>query len=67
LKESGISHELELLHGMPQRRMLQIARQQNVATRVYVPYGHAGMPYRLKEAGRDPRVLLWFMRDLIRT
>ena len=67
LKESGISHELELLHGMPQRGMLRIARRLNIATRVYVPYGRAGLPYRLKEAGRDPRILVWFMRDLIRT
>jgi proline dehydrogenase len=67
LNGSGISHELELLHGMPQRGMLRIARAQNVATRVYVPYGHAGLPYRLKEVARDPRVLIWFMRDLIRT
>jgi proline dehydrogenase len=67
LRDSGIPHELELLYGMPQRGMLKFARQHSVATRVYVPYGHSGMPYRLKEAGRDPRVLVWFMRDLIRT
>ena len=66
LQQSGTPHELELLHGMPEREMLRIARQHDVVTRFYVPYGHTGMPYRLKEVARDPRIAMWFMRDLIR-
>jgi proline dehydrogenase len=66
LKTSGISSELELLHGLPQRRMFKVAREHNVPVRVYVPWGHAGLPYRLKELGRDPRILMWFLRDLVR-
>lgn len=66
LKSAGTSPEMELLHGLPQRRMLKIAREDNVAVRVYVPCGHAGLPYRLREIGRDPRILAWFMRDLVR-
>ena len=66
LKTAGTSCELELLHGLPQQQMLKIAREHNVPARIYIPYGHAALPYRLKEAGRDPRVLAWFVRDLIR-
>ena len=66
LRASGIPCELELLHSLPQRRMLKVARRTGAATRVYVPYGHGGLPYRLREVRRDPRILLWFMRDLIR-
>jgi hypothetical protein len=40
--------------------------RENIGTRVYVPCGRPGMPYRLKEIGRDPRILTWFTRDLIR-
>jgi proline dehydrogenase len=65
-KSGGISCELELLHGLPQQEMLNIARQHNVPVRVYVPYGHPALPYRLREARRDPRILGWFARDLIR-
>jgi proline dehydrogenase len=66
LKTSATPCELELLYALPQSQMLKIAREQKVPARVYVPCGHAGLPYRLKEAGRDPRILAWFVRDLIR-
>ncbi len=66
LKSAGTSCELELLHGLPQPRMLRIAHEHNVPVRVYIPYGEPALPYRLKEARRDPRILAWFVRDLIR-
>jgi proline dehydrogenase len=67
LKTAGTSCELELLYALPQRRMLEIAREHNVPARVYVPCGHPGLPYRLKEVRRDPRILGWFVHDLIRS
>ena len=67
LKNSGQPHELELLHKLPRHRMLKIAREYEARTRVYVPCGEAGMPYRLKEIARHPRILVWFTRDLIRS
>jgi len=66
LKNRIASCELELLYGFPQRSMLQIARELAVLTRVYVPYGNAGLPYRLKEAARKPAILGWFVRDVLR-
>src|SRR5438105_7813808 len=65
LKAAGTSCELELLFGLPQRALLKIAAEHGVRPRVYVPYGQAGLPYRLKEVARDPRILAWFVRDLV--
>jgi proline dehydrogenase len=65
LKAAGTSCELELLFGLPQRALLKIAAEHGVTARVYVPYGRSGLPYRLKEAARDPRILSWFVRDLV--
>jgi proline dehydrogenase len=66
LKMAGLSCELELLHGLPERRMMEIARKHAAAIRVYIPYGDPALPYRLTEVGRDPRILFWFTRDLLR-
>ena len=33
--------------------------------RLYVPYGHARLPYRLSQAGARPAVLWWAARDLL--
>src|SRR5262249_17220395 len=66
LQKAGTVCELELLYGLPQRRLLKIARRMHVCARLYVPYGHAGLPYRLKNALQHPCVIGWFVRDLVR-
>jgi len=66
LKRRVASCELELLYGYPWRPLLKIARELAVPTRVYVPYGGGGLPYRLREAARRPAILGWFLRDLLR-
>ena len=66
LKNAGTPCELELLYGLPQQPLLKIARDYGVRARMYVPYGHAGLPYRLKNAVRNPRILGWFVHDLLR-
>lgn len=66
LKNSGTPCELELLYGLPQRPLLEIARDFGVRARMYVPYGRAGLPYRLKHALRNPRIIGWFVHDLMR-
>jgi proline dehydrogenase len=66
LKDAGTPCELELLYGLPQQPMLKIARNFGVSVRMYVPYGNAGLPYRLKNAVRNPRILGWFLHDLMR-
>ncbi len=66
LRTTGTPCELELLYGLPQRPLVEIAKEFAVPVRMYVPYGHSGLPYRLKNSAHHPRVLGWFLRDLIR-
>ncbi len=66
LKNARTPCELELLYGLPQQHMLRIARDFGVRARMYVPHGHAGLPYRLKHAVRNPRIIGWFIHDLLR-
>jgi proline dehydrogenase len=66
LKDAGTPCELELLYGLPQQPLLRIARAYGVRARMYVPYGHARLPYRLTQAVRNPRIIGWFLHDLFR-
>ena len=63
LRDAGTACELELLYGLPARQSLQAARAAGVPVRVYVPYGHAWLPYGLSQARRNPRILWWTMKD----
>lgn len=66
LLQAGTDCELELLHGLPQGAMVALAREMGVPVRVYVPFGIAWRPYALRKALRQPRILGWLMRDLVR-
>src|SRR5207247_3807890 len=41
LRSAGTSCEMELLHGLPMKASLRLARKLAVNLRVYVPYGKA--------------------------
>jgi proline dehydrogenase len=64
LQNAGTPCELELLHGLPRRAAVKMAQSLNVPVRFYVPQGKAWLPYLLKQAKKNPRVLAWFARDL---
>jgi proline dehydrogenase len=66
LQATGTSCELELLYGLPLQPLTKIGRALNVPVRIYVPFGRAGLPYRLKEFPKNPRLIVWFLRDLRR-
>jgi proline dehydrogenase len=66
LQTAGTPCELELLYGLPSRAVLKVARDLAVPVRYYLPYGHAWLPYALRQAGRDPRILWWVLRDASR-
>src|SRR5215831_13503260 len=66
LMDAGTSCELELLHGLPRREALRMAQELDVPVRIYVPQGKAWLPYVLRQAKRNPWVLSWFARDLVR-
>ena len=61
---SGTSCELELLIGLPPAPSLQSARSLRVPIRLYVPFGHAELPYRHEMWGK-PRTWWWLCRDLL--
>ena len=65
LQDAGTPHELELLHGLPMRKALSLAKRRRVPTRIYVPYGESWLPYSLDYVERHPEVMLWLLRDLL--
>lgn len=65
LKAAGTSCELELLFGLPMNAVMEVAKEQGVSVRLYVPYGEAYMPYALSQARKNPKILGWFIRDIL--
>jgi proline dehydrogenase len=63
LRRVGTRCELELLFGLPMRSQLQVARTLGVPVRVYIPYGHAWLPYGLSQVRQNPRIVWWTARD----
>jgi CelD/BcsL family acetyltransferase involved in cellulose biosynthesis len=57
---AGTSVEHELMLGLPRRGA------SGVRARVYVPFGHAYLPYAPGRARRSGRVAGWVARDLLR-
>jgi proline dehydrogenase len=64
LRATGTPCELELLFGLPVRRAIPVAKAMGVPVRIYVPYGHAWLPYVMGEVQKNPRIAWWLMRDL---
>lgn len=65
LKGAGTPVEQELLFGLPMDAPVAEARRAGLATRVYIPYGDAWVPYSLRRALADPRTLPRLARDLV--
>ena len=65
LRAAGTPCELELLFGLPTAPAARAANELSAPLRIYVPYGHATLPYRIADARRDGRVLGWLSRDLL--
>ena len=57
--------ELQVLYGLPAREVEAAARARNAALRLYVPYGSAYLPYALRSAWRNPRMIARLGRDLV--
>jgi proline dehydrogenase len=64
LRAASTSASVELLLGLPMRPMFVLAESLGVPLRVYVPYGHARLPYRVRAAAGRPEIAWWFLRDL---
>jgi proline dehydrogenase len=65
LRHSGTPCELELLFGLPLKSVMQVAREQDVRVRLYIPYGHSWLPYAFSQIQKNPRILWWVIRDTI--
>jgi proline dehydrogenase len=65
LRAKGTASELELLFGLPLRRTIPVAKETGVPLRIYVPYGHAWLPYAIGQVRKNPRISLWIIRDLL--
>jgi proline dehydrogenase len=63
LKAAGTPCQLELLYGLPEREALEVAAEEQISARYYVPYGKAYLPYCLAQARRQPRLIWWLLRD----
>jgi proline dehydrogenase len=63
LQAAGTPCELELLYGLPSSAALEVGRRLGTPVRFYIPYGHAWLPYGIRQATRNPRILWWMLRD----
>jgi proline dehydrogenase len=66
LRAAGTPCELELLFGLPTAPAARAANEVSAPVRMYVPYGHATLPYSIPDARRDARILGWLSQDLLR-
>lgn len=58
LRAAGSAFEVEVIYGMPLRPILNWARENGVACRIYVPYGKGFIPNAIGQLRRNPR-LAW--------
>lgn len=65
LARAGTPFELQVLYGLPAREVEAVARDAGVALRLYVPYGSAYLPYALRSAWREPRMIARLGRDVL--
>lgn len=65
LRGTSTSASVEVLLGMPDKRVLAVARAFGVPARVYVPWGRSRLPYRLRRSATRPGIAWRFLRDLI--
>src|SRR5262249_11770482 len=65
LGDAGTPGGLELLFGLPARRLIGMGRAGAIPLRLYVPYGRPVLPYCLSQATERPAVMWWVTRDVL--
>jgi proline dehydrogenase len=65
LTEAATPCELELLYGLPTLRVLEAGSRAGLRVRIYVPFGTAYLPYRLRGPDRL-RMTARLTRDVVR-
>jgi len=66
LRQSGTRCELEVLLGMPSKRLFVWAKENAFKTRIYVPYGPGFIPNAIGVLKRNPRLLVAVAKDRAR-
>lgn len=65
LQNAGTDCELELLYGLPVKDVLKAIKGMKVPVRLYIPHGHAWIPYALNNVRHNPKVLWWLFKDAL--
>lgn len=65
LRAAGTSCELELIHGVPMADSLEWARRNDVAVRVYVPFGKGFIPNAARLLRHNPRLAWQIARGVV--
>lgn len=65
LLASGTPCSAELLFGLPFRGPMLAAERLGVPVRGYVPFGHRGATYGMRDVARSPAAARWLIEDLL--
>lgn len=65
LLAAGTACEQEVIYPAARQDVIQVAKDHDVPSRLYVPFGSAWLPYSLSRAASNPKVLMWLMRDML--
>lgn len=65
LSSAGTPMFQQLVYGLPMKAVSEVASKRDIPTRVYIPYGHAWVPYAIGRALREPKIFYWLARDLV--
>jgi proline dehydrogenase len=66
LVASNTCCELELLYGLPTGKLIALAAEFGVPVRFYVAFGYAYLPYALSDLTKHPKMILPFMREVLK-
>jgi proline dehydrogenase len=65
LSQTGTPCSAELLFGLPFGAPMETAHRLGVPVRGYVPFGHRGATYGMRDVARSPAAARWLIEDLV--
>ena len=65
LADAGTPFEQEFVYPLPIDDALKEGAKYGVGARLYIPYGAAWLPYSVKRAIKDPKVLYYLAKDMV--
>jgi hypothetical protein len=64
LKDAKTPCEMEQLSSLPQN-CAGVAKSLQIPLRIYVPFGHASLPYDIWQVRARPQIVAWVLRDAV--